>query len=131
VAFIQARTAADQAKYASPPAANTNDLALAAGKAERELAFLNADAAVLKAEQVLNVANVSIKPNDEPTKQAVANAEKALADARAVRDAADKARAEATANYSPLGAVYPTASTGVARRWPAGSPIAATHWPRG
>ncbi|HVC98750.1 MAG TPA: DUF1549 and DUF1553 domain-containing protein [Pirellulales bacterium] len=112
VAFVQVRTAADNAKYAVTPAADANELSLAAGKAERELAFCNAEIAVLKAEQALAAANAALKPNDEPSKQAVANAEKALTDSRAVLNSADKARAEPAASYSSLGPVYPATSTG-------------------
>ncbi|HEV3021724.1 MAG TPA: DUF1553 domain-containing protein, partial [Pirellulales bacterium] len=135
-AFILARSAADNAKFADPPAANANELALAAGKAERVLAFFHAEVAVAKAESAFAAANAALKPDDEATKQALANAEKALADARSALDSADKTRTEATTNYSPLGPVYPAQSTGrrtALARWitdcrnPLAARVAANH----
>ncbi|HEV3005940.1 MAG TPA: DUF1549 and DUF1553 domain-containing protein [Pirellulales bacterium] len=135
-AFILARSAADNAKFANPPAANADELALAAGKAERELAFFNADVAVAKANSAFAAANAALKPDEEATKHALANVEKALADARSTLDSADKARTEATTNYSPMGPVYPAQSTGrrtalarwiTDRRNPLAARVAANH----
>jgi hypothetical protein len=109
---VKARIAADIAKYANPPQANANDLALAAGKAEREAAFAQLVVDVAKAELKRAAAVVALKPEDEKLKQAVADADKALAEATQKRDAADKARQEPTAAYTALGPVYPKESSG-------------------
>ncbi|MEX0713016.1 MAG: DUF1549 and DUF1553 domain-containing protein [Pirellulales bacterium] len=136
LAGLKARIAADDAKYASPPAENAAELARAAAKAERETAFIKAEADVLEAEQKLAQAKSAAKPDDQATAKAVEAAEKALAEARQKRDAADTARAETTESYSPLGPVHPAASTGrrsalarwiVDRRNPLTARVAVNH----
>ncbi|HEX5442487.1 MAG TPA: DUF1549 domain-containing protein, partial [Pirellulales bacterium] len=96
LASAQARIAADNAKYAQPPGANANDLALAAAKAEREAVSLQADSDVAAAEQSLASAQAALaqKPDDATAKKAVAGAEKKLADLKTRREAAEKARGE-------------------------------------
>ncbi len=109
---LKARVAADNAKYANPPSANANDLALAAGKAEREAAFAQAVVDVAKLELKRVAAVVALKPDDAKLKQAVADADKALAEATQKRDAADKTRQEPNANYTALGPIHPQTSSG-------------------
>ncbi len=109
---VKARIAADTAKYANPVSANANDLALAAGKAEREAAHAQLVVDVVKAELKRAAAVVALKSGDEKLKQAVADTDKALADVTQNRDAADKARLEPTAAYTALGPSYPKESSG-------------------
>jgi hypothetical protein len=109
---VKARVAADNAKYASPPSPNASELAIAAGQAEREAAFAQAMADVAKAELKRASAAIALKPDDEKLKQALADADKALAETSQKRDAADKARRDQSAEYSPLGKVFPKESTG-------------------
>lgn len=114
LASTQARIAADNARYAQPPTANANDLALTAGKVEREAAWFKADADIAVAEQHLAAAQDGLaqKPDDAAAKKAVADAEKKLADLKPKRDAAEKARAETSPNYSPITPVYAHTSSG-------------------
>ena len=109
---VKARIAADIAKYANPVLANANEQALAAGKAERESAHAQLVVDVAKAELKRAAAVVALKPEDEKLKQAVADADKVLAEATQKRDAADKARQEPSAAYTALGPVYPKESSG-------------------
>jgi hypothetical protein len=109
---VKARVAADMAKYASLPAPDAGELAMAASKVEREASFAQAVVDVAKAELKRVAAAVALKPDDEKLKKALADADKALADANKKRDASDKARQETTVEYSPLGPVYPKESTG-------------------
>ena len=109
---LKARIAADIAKYANPAPANANELALAAGKAERDAAHAQLVVDVAKAELKRAAAIVGLKSEDEKLKQAVADADKALADVTQKREAADKARQEPTAAYTALGPVYPKESSG-------------------
>ncbi|HJT32741.1 MAG TPA: DUF1553 domain-containing protein, partial [Pirellulales bacterium] len=91
-----------------------NELALAGAKAEREAAWLQADADVAAAEQAIFMARQALvqKPDEEITKKAVADAEKKLSDVKTKLEAADKARADTSPNYSPLSPIYATTSSG-------------------
>jgi hypothetical protein len=86
---VEARIAAERAKFADPPAPAAKALALAAGKAERQLA-------VLAAKEALRNAGGA---------QKLAAAKKALADAEA-------AAARDDPSYTPLVVVSPAGSTG-------------------
>jgi hypothetical protein len=109
---VKARITADNAKYASPPSPSASELAIAASQAEREATFAQAMVDVAKAELKRASAAITLEPDDEKLKQALADADKALAEASQKRDAADKARQEQSAEYTPLGKVYPKESTG-------------------
>jgi hypothetical protein len=109
---VKARIAADNAKYATPSSPDAGKLAIAAAKADREAAHAQAVVDVAKAELKRVAAAVALKPADEKLKKALDDANKALADAWQKQDATDKARQESTAEYSPLGKVYPKESTG-------------------
>lgn len=112
VESVKARISADLAKYADPVPANANDLAMIAGKAEREAAFAQAEIDVIKAELKRVAALIAMKPDDSKLKQALVDAEKGLEGAKEKRDAADKARTEPSSSYSPLGPSYPKESSG-------------------
>ena len=112
VESVKARIAADQAKYANPVPANANDLAIAAGNAERQAAFAQAEIEVIKLELKRVAALLALKGDDPKLKQAVTDAEKALADATQKRDAANKACTEQTPNYTAVGPSYPKESSG-------------------
>jgi len=109
---VKARIAADNAKYATPPSPDASELAIAASKADREASFAQAIVDVAKAELKRASAAIAHKPDDEKLKKALADADKALAETIKKRDAADQARLEQVAEYSPLGKVYPKESTG-------------------
>ncbi len=119
---LQARIAADDARYLSdPPDSKRADiLAYAASHAERQAAALKASADVARAEKALADAKAAVKPGDAKSAQAVTAAEKALAEARKVDEKAQAERGKVAKAYSSLGPVYPATSTG--RR------LALAHW---
>jgi Protein of unknown function (DUF1553)/Protein of unknown function (DUF1549)/Planctomycete cytochrome C len=114
--FAQARSAADQANYAQPPAANSPELSLSAGKAERALALLQEELNLLTAEQSLLNARAACpadgSPSDEALQKAVTDAEAAVTAAKAAVAAAQQAAAEPFDAYTRLTTVYPATSTG-------------------
>jgi hypothetical protein len=112
VISIEARIAADKAAYANPPAANAKELALAAGKTERELALINAEKAIFQAELAAAKAKRAVKPGDMATMKAVTDAEAAVQNAIKAKDAAQAAIGQPNESYTKLTAVYPTTSTG-------------------
>jgi hypothetical protein len=112
VGSVEARIAADQAAFANPPAANAKDLALAAGKTERELAVLNAEKGLLQAELAAAKAKRAVKPSDMATAKAATDADAAVQNAIKARDAAQAAIAQPNETYTKLTPVYPATSTG-------------------
>jgi hypothetical protein len=109
---LGARIAAEKAKYGLTANADTKQLALAAGKAERELALCQAQEQKAVGEQELAAAKSALKPGDAATANAVAAAEKKVADAAAALTAAHVALAEPSATYTVLGEQLPHQSTG-------------------
>jgi hypothetical protein len=101
---IEARIAADEAKYATKPAADLEGLESAALKAERHANVVKAQENLLRAEQELTAA----KPDSETYDKEAA---KRLGEARTELEAAAKALQSQDA-YTPLGKVYPDSSTG-------------------
>ncbi|HUE69947.1 MAG TPA: DUF1549 domain-containing protein [Pirellulaceae bacterium] len=112
VATVEARIAADQANYASPPAANAKDLALAAGKLERELAVVNAEKALLAAALKVEQTKRAVKAGDMATEKAAKDAEAALDAAKKANEAAVAAVGQENENYTRLTPVHPATSTG-------------------
>jgi len=101
---LEARVAADEAKYSAKPPANLEELESAAMKAERHANVLKAEENLLRAQQDLAAA----KPESETyDKEAV----KKLGEARAQLEAAAKALQSQDA-YTPVGKIYPDSSTG-------------------
>jgi mono/diheme cytochrome c family protein len=105
---LQARIAADRAKYASPPDPNAEALAQSARKAERQASLLHGEEEILRAQQKLSEA-LSQRAVDE---KADKSREKKVAAARKQLETAQAALGQATENYTPLGKVYPKTSTG-------------------
>jgi len=114
--FAKARTAADQANYSQPPAANAKELSLAAGKAERNVALFQAELDLLVAERTLQDAKAALpaegSPVDEGRQKAVRDAEAAVTNASTAVDSARKAAEEPFEAYTRLTPVYPSTSTG-------------------
>jgi hypothetical protein len=108
LASLEARIAAELARHTQPGGPQVQALALAAGKAEREAVVRQAEVEVLQAEQQLAAARGAGRPDDAKS----AAAGKKLAELQAKLAQARKAAAEATASYTPLGAVYPRTSSG-------------------
>ncbi|MDB5174426.1 MAG: hypothetical protein JWN51_3199, partial [Phycisphaerales bacterium] len=105
-AFAESRTAADAARYASPPSSRTDELMLAAGKAEVEAKAAKAEELLEQAWNELLIARVGKDPAAATAAgKKHADACKAWADAQSAAD-------HPSAAYSSLGTVYPASSTG-------------------
>jgi hypothetical protein len=104
--------AADNARFATPPAANAEALALAAGKAHRKANVGLMEKVQIEAERRLVSARTTKGTDATKAKEEVEAAEKSLAEARKkvsdARDAVEKPSAE----YPPVQPVYPATSTG-------------------
>ena len=111
-ASLAARIAAEKAKHGLSPGADVEQLALAAGKAQRELVLCQAQEQQLAASQELARAQAAVKPDDAATREAVVAAEKKVADSASALAAAHAALAEPSAEYQPLGEQLPQTSTG-------------------
>lgn len=112
-ASLEARLAAERAKYDGAPADVAQPLALAAGRAERNVAVCKADEAVLQAEQQVTRIRESLgEPLPMPLPAVLVEADKKLVEAQAARSAAVTARDAPDAKYAPLGELFPTTSTG-------------------
>ncbi|QDT48801.1 Planctomycete cytochrome C [Symmachiella dynata] len=109
---VQARIAADEAKYATPPAASAPQLAAAAAAAERQENVAKAQWDVAKAEAALQAAKDAEKPEDDKTKQAVKKSQEALTKVQKDLETALAAQEKPEARYSPFGEIYPTQSSG-------------------
>ena len=109
---LEARVAADNARYATPPAANAHELSLVAGKTERAANSAAAALGLLEAERASTLAEAKRKKGDEKTEKTIAEARKAVEAARKVVETARAALETSSPDYSPLGAVYPERSTG-------------------
>jgi hypothetical protein len=113
---VEARIAADRARYATPPEASAPALASAAAKAFRAARLRKAEEDVLRAEFALAEAEEAAAARNASRPEKLREAQ---ADARAKRD---QARAELKAeqealrrrdgSYAPLTPVYPASSTG-------------------
>ncbi|MEQ1904946.1 MAG: DUF1549 domain-containing protein, partial [Pirellulaceae bacterium] len=114
--YVRACMAADQANYAQPQAANSKELSLAAGKAERMRALAQEELKLLTAEQNLRNATAALPPEgllvDEAKQKAVADAETAMSAAKSAVETAQKAATEPLEAYTRLTTVYPANSTG-------------------
>ena len=114
LASIEARVAAERAKYAKKPDPKAKDLALVASKAERQAAVENATLAVLQSEQKLAglKAESKSKKDGKKHKAALDKAERELAAARKKLEAAQAAVKKPTEKYTSFGKQYPRTSTG-------------------
>ncbi|MCY2963737.1 MAG: DUF1553 domain-containing protein, partial [Planctomycetota bacterium] len=111
-AAIEARVAAEIAKHTEPAPTNRTELAMAAGKAERQVAVLIAESAVSVAELASNTARNAVQPGNEASMKAAADAEAKLAVARKALDDARAALAKEDPSYTPLGTAYANSTTG-------------------
>ena len=116
VPALEARIAADNAKYANPPDPREQVLAEAARKAERHASLLKAELDLFQAQQKLTDALSSV-PDDDKAEKA---RDKRVDAARKQLEAAQAALGQAASSYTPIGAIYPARSSG--RR------MALAHW---
>ncbi len=119
-AALDARIAADVARYRSPPRANAAALTRVAARLDRKRAVLQAEEALLKAEIADLEARTGAKQPGEPEKTPTPDTTTPLKNAREAVAAARKLVKEDAASYSPLTLVYPPTSTGRRR--------ALAHW---
>ncbi|MEX2176825.1 MAG: DUF1549 domain-containing protein [Pirellulaceae bacterium] len=106
------RIAADAANYTQPPAANAQELSLAAGAAERQHGAAAAQVGLLQTQLTAAQAKRGVKAGDEKSTKAADAADKAVANAEKALAAAEKAATEPSDNYTRLTAVHPATSTG-------------------
>ncbi len=108
VVALEARIAADRAKFATPPAANAADLARAAHAAVARATLAAAEAELAAATDALAAAEKAAKPDPK----LVAAAEKKATAAATAWAAARRAVDTPGADYPPVVPSYPAASTG-------------------
>ena len=101
---LEARIAADKAKYSDPQQPDWEALALEAKKAERFANLRLADQSVLQVQQLLKETERAENPLDQ-------SIEKKLTKAREQLKAAQQAL-ESHPEYTPVGEIYPETSTG-------------------
>ncbi|TXT28808.1 MAG: colicin uptake protein [Planctomycetota bacterium] len=119
-AAIEARIAAEVAKYVARPSSAEGGQSTAASHAERTATLAKAELESLRAEQQLDIAKAATKPDDAKSQEAVKASEAKATAARAAVDAAKVNTTKEDANYTPLGPTYPATSTGrrlVLARW--------------
>jgi hypothetical protein len=110
---LQARIMADEAHHASPPAANSDELANSACRLERQANLLKAEAELMQAESQLADAKSAPQQDDAKVKKAVAAAETAAKTAQKQYDeAVELSKKDVDGKYSPLTQVGPSTSTG-------------------
>jgi hypothetical protein len=113
---LESRIAADRVRYSQPAAAEAAPLARAAAKAERVAAVHRAEEVLLRAELALaDAEQVALDPKargDDKLRKAVADARTKRDQARTELKSRRQALAQQSSNYSPLGPIYPTTSTG-------------------
>jgi mono/diheme cytochrome c family protein len=112
LAWTDLRIEADNANYATPPAANAKALSLAAGQAEREHTLRVAEQTLLEAEQKLAAAKSVANPAAEQAKKAIAAAETAVTNALKPRNEAQAALGQPLEAYTRFTPVYPATSSG-------------------
>jgi len=105
---LEARIAADNAKYASPPDPQAEALAEVARKADRQANLLKAERDLFLAQQKLTEA-LSAKAGDDKEDRA---REKRVTAASDELENAQAALGVATATYTPVGTLYPGTSSG-------------------
>ncbi len=109
VQSITARIQAERAKYSGQPEPVVQPLALAASKAERDVAVLKSQETLLQAEQ--HLASLKSAPA-QTASPAVVEAEKKLTAAQQALVAAQQAAGKPDGKYSPVGEQFPSTSTG-------------------
>jgi hypothetical protein len=116
LAAVEARIAADLARFSQPPRSDSDAIARAAAKTQRLAEKHASEEALLRAELALSDADQAIQDpkakKDEKAPKAAAEARTRRDKARADLKAKGQALAKNDASYSPLGPVYPATSTG-------------------
>lgn len=105
---LEARMAADNAKFANPPDLKAETLAETARKEDRHASLLKVEVDLLRAQQKLAEA-LKTKASNEKEERA---REQRVDAATEELEAAQAALGRATSTYTPVGTVYPTTSSG-------------------
>jgi len=106
---IEARIAAENAKYKSPPDPKAEELAVAARVSDQQANLVKCQEDVLKAQLKLSRLLDEPLPSDEAERNA---RDRNLAAARKDLEAAVTALANPKEGYTPVGKIYPRTSTG-------------------
>lgn len=113
---VNARIAADQANYSTPPAPDAKERSLHAARAERHAKLEQARWQLAQAELTAEVKVAEQQQanggSDDKSKKALADAERGLTEARTAVETAQAATSATDDNYSRFGNVYPATSTG-------------------
>jgi hypothetical protein len=111
---LAARFAAEKVKYTLPGDSSYPELARAAAAAERMVGLHKAEEGLARAERQAAEARQALdkKPGNAELKKAVDAAQRGVAMAKKALEAAGTALANPGSKYQPLGAVYPSTSTG-------------------
>ncbi len=102
---LEARIAADNAKFSDPPDIKYEELADKARKLEREAGILKADESVYRAQLEFQAAIKARKPGNAGDEKKIGEAQKKLT-------AAQTALTQASEGYHSVGKIYPDKSTG-------------------
>ena len=106
---LEARIAAERAKYAEPPDPQAEKLAQAARQAERQFQLLKAEENLLNAQQKLAEVLSLPTPSDEKAEK---ERNRKMAAARKELEAAQVALSTPQKDYTPLGESFPKTSSG-------------------
>jgi uncharacterized membrane protein len=106
---VEARIAADEAKFKPSPGVDAEGLAQAARRMERQANLLRAEANLMDAQRKLSDALSGPAPSNE---QADKDREKKISAATREVEAAQKALSLSTKNYTPIGKIYTGHSSG-------------------
>lgn len=113
---LNARIAAERARFSQTPAADADELAKKASAAERLVAVIQAEIELKKAEQQLELltqsSGLSKKGADTTEPAAFSGAEKLISETRKKLATATDAGARVDTTYEPLGPTYPKTSSG-------------------
>lgn len=109
---IEARIAAERAKYATPPSSEAQSLALAASKVSREVLVAKAERELLAAEQLLERTRANQAVSATTSSQALTETEQKASAARQALADARQAAQTADGTYAPLGPMFPSTSSG-------------------
>ncbi len=112
LAVSELRLLADDTAFSSPPKASAKALAEAAARAERDLAVLQAQKAVIQAEIALTTARRNKKDTDVRSLNVLTAAENGIIAAVKARGDAIDALDKPLGEYTHFAPIYPKASTG-------------------
>jgi mono/diheme cytochrome c family protein len=109
---LDAKIAADDAKYASPAKADAGPLSLAAGHADRTAAVRRAELNLLSAQHALTAVQMTLNVSDANSLKALTDAGAKLVEQGAALAAARTALDKPDPQYNPIWNLYPATSTG-------------------